>query len=562
MPGSENRSSETWKLIDQMCQLWSRIRGFSSRVERSLPFNSEKGTDCRNTRESLQAQKTGENRASSSLASPGEQRSSWLLRPGGPQDDRSAGIRLYGLAPKNCKSQHQDHGSGWVVRAPVVCINNCAVATDRARSAYFWSRNGAKRDSVKLKDLIPDERNANKGSERGQQLLENSLRKCGAGRSILIDKNGRIIAGNKTAENAGSIGLDDVIVVQSDGTKLVAVQRTDLDLTKDKAAKDLAIFDNRSSEVSLSWDVDVLKELDAEIDLKEFWTEAELDILLGSVVPSELLGDEDSVPEVPDEPITKPGDLYTLGRHRVICGDSTVSTDIDKLLAGVSPHLMVTDPPYGVEYDPNWRNEAERPDGSKYGASAVGKVSNDDKADWREAWDLFPGDVAYVWHAGIFAGTVADSLQAAGFQIRAQIVWAKPRFAISRGHYHWQHEPCWYAVRKGGTGHWSGDRSQTTLWEMAHNKSETGHGTQKPVEAMRRPIQNNSSPGQAVYDPFLGSGTTLIACETEGRICYGMELDPKYVDVILNRWSELTGKDPVREDGVAWSALKAGASAF
>jgi DNA modification methylase len=203
---------------------------------------------------------------------------------------------------------------------------------------------------------------------------------------------------------------------------------------------------------------------------------------------------------------------------------------------------MVTDPPYGVVYDANWRNEADRANGKPYGASAVGKVENDDKADWREAWALFPGDVAYVWHAGVQAGVVAESLEAVGLELRSQIVWAKNQMAISRGDYHWQHEPCWYAVRKGRKGHYNGDRKQTTVWNIDKpRKSETGHSTQKPVECMKRPIVNNSSPGQAIYDPFLGSGTTLIACEMEGRACHGLELSPAYCDVIVKRWEDFTG---------------------
>lgn len=215
-------------------------------------------------------------------------------------------------------------------------------------------------------------------------------------------------------------------------------------------------------------------------------------------------------------------------------------TDVERLLAGARPHLLVSDPPYGVEYDPTWRNDA--------GVSTTkrtGKVANDDRADWREAWALFPGDVAYVWHAAIHATTVAQSLLACGFDIRAQIVWSKSRFALGRGDYHWQHEPCWYAVRKGTRSHWQGARDQSTLWSIAPAGAEdaaTPHGTQKPVEAMRRPIVNNSERGDLIYEPFCGSGTTLIAAETVGRRCLAMELDPAYCDVIVRRWEDFTGK--------------------
>jgi len=184
---------------------------------------------------------------------------------------------------------------------------------------------------------------------------------------------------------------------------------------------------------------------------------------------------------------------------------------------------------------------------------------NDNNADWREAWALFPGDVAYVWHApGALSAVVCESLQASGFDIRAQIIWAKSNFVISRGHYHRGHEPCWYAVRKKAgatghwngdrTGHWNGDRTQSTLWKIDNPvKSETGHSTQKPVECMRRPIENNSSVGQAVYEPFSGYGTTIIAAETTGRCCHAIELNPAYVDMAVKRWQDFTGKPATLE---------------
>jgi DNA modification methylase len=251
---------------------------------------------------------------------------------------------------------------------------------------------------------------------------------------------------------------------------------------------------------------------------------------------------------VPAVPVTVLGDVWVIGKHRIVCGDSTDADTVAKVLNGVEPHLMVTDPPYGVEYDASWRNTAKRADGTPIGASAIGKVENDARADWSEAWALFPGEVAYVWHAGLFAGVVADSLVNTGFSLRSQIIWSKQQFAIGRGDYHWQHEPCWYAVRKGKTGHYDGGRKQSTLWQIPKpQKSETGHSTQKPVECMKRPIENNSSPGQAVYEPFSGSGTTIIAGEMTGRCVYAIELSPAYVDVAVKRWQEFTGKDAIHE---------------
>jgi DNA modification methylase len=244
----------------------------------------------------------------------------------------------------------------------------------------------------------------------------------------------------------------------------------------------------------------------------------------------------------------EPGQLWELGDHRLLCGDSTKKEDVEKALCGASPMLMVTDPPYGVNYDASWRVEAgvNKP----WQTRAEGKVENDDKADWTETWELFNGPVAYVWHGGLHAKVVAESLQTSGFAIRSQIIWAKPSLVMGRGHYHWQHEPCWYAVRKNETGIWNGDRKQATVWDIANmhrtqgsvDDGKTFHSTQKPVECMARPIRNHDS--EFVYEPFSGSGTTIIACEQLGRKCRAIEISPGYVAVALQRWADATGKTP------------------
>ena len=295
-----------------------------------------------------------------------------------------------------------------------------------------------------------------------------------------------------------------------------------------------------------------LKGLDFDLDRTGFSMD-EINALLADK-GTEGLTDPDDVPEPPVEPVTRLGDVWLLGRHRLVCGDCTDPLVVDKALAGVKPHLMVTDPPYGVEYSAGWRNTAmpTKNDPSRWrdGAGrATGAVMNDNRADWSEAWALFPGEVAYIWHADKKAHVVAESIEAAGFDIRAQIIWAKSQFVIGRGHYHPHHEPCWYAVRKSGTGHWQGDRKQSTLWQIDKpRKSETGHSTQKPVECMKRPIENNSSPGQAVYEPFSGSGTTIIASEMTGRTCHAIELNPAYIDVAVKRWEDFTGQKATREE--------------
>ncbi len=257
--------------------------------------------------------------------------------------------------------------------------------------------------------------------------------------------------------------------------------------------------------------------------------------------------DPDEVPDVPETPVTKLGDVWLLGDHRIVCGDSTDAATVGMCLNGEKPHLMVTDPPYGVEYDASWREKA----GINMSTAAIGKVMNDDNPDWTAAWALFPGDVAYVWHAGL----VGASLEATGFSIKSQIVWAKQQMVISRGDYHWQHEPCWYVVKKGGNGHWCGGRDKTTVWNIkAREDKGHGHSTQKPVECMKRPIENNSKPSDRVYEPFSDSGTTIIAGEMTGRKVHSVELSPAYVDVAVKRWQEFTGKTATREsDGLTFA---------
>ena len=206
------------------------------------------------------------------------------------------------------------------------------------------------------------------------------------------------------------------------------------------------------------------------------------------------------------------GDLWELDSgkgyaHRLICGDCTDKAVVEKAF-DIQPEIMVTDPPYGVEYDPSWRADA----GVNHNDAKMGKVENDDIADWTPAWQLFDGDVAYVYHAGIMSGIVQRSLESCGFIARSQIIWNKDRMALSRGDYHWKHEPCWYVVRKGKLAKRTDDRTQVTVWDIpARDDSGHGHGTQKPIECMERPIRNHNF--EVVYDPFLGSGTTLIACE-------------------------------------------------
>jgi DNA modification methylase len=399
-----------------------------------------------------------------------------------------------------------------------------------------------------LDRLIPSDRNPRTHTAEQVAQIAASIREFGFVNPILVGVDGGIIAGEGRFRAALTLGMREVPVIVLE--HLSEIQR-----------RALAIADNQLA-LNAGWDEEMLREQlralqdqDFNLDLLGF-DDQELACQLANQDAAGLT-DEDEVPDVPAAPVTRPSDLWLLGSrkgrpHRLLCGDATTSLDTTRLLAGEQlPFLMVTDPPYGVDLEPEWREQAGLNPRTRQG----GKVANDDRIDWSEAWALFPGDVAYVWHAGIHAAEVALGLQTCGFQIRSQIIWVKQHFAISRGAYHWLHEPCWYAVRKGQTGHWRGGRKQTTVWEVANlnpfggagavENEATGHGAQKPVEIMRRPILNHTRPGEACYEPFLGSGSTLIAAESTGRICYGMEIDPRYVDVAVLRWQRFTGQQAV-----------------
>ena len=401
-----------------------------------------------------------------------------------------------------------------------------------------WPADNVERRAVS--DLVPYARNARTHSDRQIAQIAASIKEWGWTTPVLTDEDGGIIAGHGRVLAAQKLGIADVPAMTATGWT--------------EAQKKAYIIADNQLALNAGWDMDLLKielteldGLDFDIDLIGFDGDFLANLLIDG---NEGLTDPDDVPEKPADPVTVEGDVWVMGNHRIICGDSTSADTVDKLLGSVKPHLMVTDPPYGVEYDANWRNEADRANGTPYGASAIGAVSNDDRVDWSEAWALFPGDVAYVWHADKMGVGVGVNLMDQGFELRALIIWAKSQFVIGRGHYHPMHEPCWYAVksRHGATGHWSGDRKQTTLWQIDKpRKSETGHSTQKPVECMKRPIENNSSPGQAVYEPFSGSGTTIIAGEMTGRHIYAIELNPAYVDVAVKRWQDFTGKEAVHE---------------
>jgi len=363
--------------------------------------------------------------------------------------------------------------------------------------------------------------------------------------SVIVDaRDMRVLAGNHRVKAAVALGMEKIPV------QLI---KTDSEMHAIK----ILLADNRHSDLA-TYDNEVLAELLQTVALSD-------EGLLGTGFDGddvdELLkevGFASDPEEAPEAEIDRAeelrvkwgvehGQLWQIGRHRLLCGDSTNNDDVERLLGGNEPALMVTDPPYGVEYDPKWRAAV----GINKNKNKMGKVQNDDRADWTEAWELSPANVAYCWHADRHASEVQTSLESAGFEMRSQIIWAKDRMALSRGHYHWQHEPCWYAFKPGKSADYIGDRKQTTLWNIpARDDSGLGHGTQKPLECMERPIRHHKGD---VYEPFAGSGTTIVAAERQNRTCYAIEIDPGYVAVILERLS-LMGLEPELQTELAAAA--------
>lgn len=392
-----------------------------------------------------------------------------------------------------------------------------------------------------IERLVPSARNARTHSAAQVAEIAGSIRTFGFTNPLLVGEDADVVAGHGRLAAARLLGLTEVPVIP-------------LRSLNDVERRLLMLADNRIA-LNAGWDAEMLKleltdlsKLGADLKILGF-SEPELAVALGGSGGG--LVHEDEVPGLGASAVSRQGDIWLLGPHRIGCGNCTDAATVSAVLGGALPQLMVTDPPYGVEYDPEWRHRLGINKSEKRG-----KIANDERADWTATWHLFPGEVAYIWHGALHASTVAASLIAAGFTIRSQIIWAKERLVMSRGDYHWQHEPCWYAVRK--RGNWSGDRKQTTLWNVATGgqDAETRHATQKPVECMRRPMLNNSSPGQAIYEPFLGSGTALIAAQSCARVCLAIEIDPLFVDVAIRRWQAFTGEKAIREnDGVHFETL-------
>ena len=376
-----------------------------------------------------------------------------------------------------------------------------------------------------INDLQNDHKNARKRTDRSSKLIKESLQKFGAARSIVIDENNRILAGNGTIAGAKAAGIKNLKVIETDGNEIIAVKRTGL--SEDEKVG-LALADNRTSDLS-EWDINMLEELSQEHDLNPWFDNDDLKELLGEteVLPAEGLTDPNDVPEVPEEPITKEGDLYILGNHRLLCGDSTNIQQVEKLMDGNKADMVFTDPPYNVAFN------------GRSGKFDV--IKNDDLSE--DSFDeLITGMVEiinilkpnhyYVWCNWKFYATLQTKLPFKGC-----IVWAKNVFGLGVGYRH-QHEFCLFNAKID-----KHIKNESDLWQVKKDVSYM-HPTQKPVELAERALINHKQGN--IVDLFGGSGSTLIAAERLKRQAFLMELDPKYCDVIVKRWEDFTGNKAKR----------------
>lgn len=403
----------------------------------------------------------------------------------------------------------------------------------------------------KISDLVPDDRNANKGTERGLGLLDTSLRRYGAGRSILADKNGRVIAGNKTLERAAELGLG-VRVVETDGNELVVVQRTDLDLKRDKAARELAIADNRVAEIDLEWDADALKALGEDgVDLGAFFFPDELADLLGSDGPSEEGAPPfDKAAELEAKWGTAGGQLWLISSatapgkaHRLLCGDATSVDDVVRLVGDERLRWMWTDPPYGVEYVGRTRDALTIANDNAEALPALLR-----HAFARADHVLVEGAPIYVAHPpGALSVEFARAFVEAGWHWHQTLVLVKNHIVFGHSDYHYKHEPILYGWKKGKDHPWFGERDKATVFEVERPLASDLHPTTKPTELIAACLRNSSRAGDPGFEPFAGSGSTLVAAEQTGRLCFGLDIEPKYVAVTLERLAGL-GLEPRLED--------------
>ena len=391
-------------------------------------------------------------------------------------------------------------------------------------------------------DIKYDQHNYRDHDERNLSLIKKSIQRCGAGRSILLDKNGEIIAGNATYKTLQELGIP-VKIIPTDGKTAIALQRTDLD-TNSRKRKELAAFDNSTSD-KVHWNFDNIA---ADFDLSElpdFGIEA-----LPDMEPVEPV-EEDDVPEVSEvPPRVKHGDVWQLGEHRLMCGDSSSFSDVEKLMGGEKADMVFTDPPYGVKYTEkneylNSLGEGHRLTNAIEGDSKTPDELHSFLADvFKNIFSCSGDKVSYYITAtqGLLLVCFL-ALQESGFALKHMLIWNKNNHVLGRCDYHYKHEPILYGWKEKGTHvFYGGGQCKTTVWDFPKPQKNDLHPTMKPVALVSEALLNSSQSNDIVLDLFGGSGTTLIACEQLGRKARLMEIDPHYCDVIITRWETLTGK--------------------
>lgn len=389
---------------------------------------------------------------------------------------------------------------------------------------------GAKQvEWLELNGLIPYAKNSRTHSEAQVAQIAGSIKEFGFNNPVLIDEDNGIIAGHGRVLAAQKLGLQTVPCIR-------------LGHLTDTQRKAYVIADNRLA-LNAGWDDSMLtlelqdlKAEDFNLDLLGFEAD-ELNALLNPIKETEGLTDEDAVPEVPEEPKTKPGDIYQLGRHRLMCGDSTSIDAVEKLMDGQLADILITDPPYNVAYE---------------GSNGL-KIKNDDMGDdqfrqfLRDAFVaayavMKSGAVFYIWYADVETYNFSAAVKEANLKLSQILVWKKDSLIMGRKDYHFIHEPCLYGWKEGAAHLWASDRKQVSVFEFKKPKKNDVHPTMKPVELIEYQLLNNTKGQDIVLDLFGGSGSTMIAAEKNGRTARLMELDPKYCDVIVKRWEDFTGQ--------------------
>jgi len=412
------------------------------------------------------------------------------------------------------------------------------------------------KEITKISDLVPDANNYNLGTEFGSGLIAKSIQKNGLGRSLLLDKNGKVIAGNKTLEGTVAAGFndEDIIVVKTDGKKLVVVQRTDLDLDT-KRGKEMALADNATAKANLAWDYEALGADFESVELEAWGVFAEESNggFGDNSLNSEAQEDDFEVPEV--EAVKTDivlGDLFEIGPHRLLCGDSTKAEDVERLMGGEKADMVLTDPPYGVAY--------------------VGKtkeamtIENDSMSD-EQTFDLWGGALSALWPAlkdggAIYATVPAGRLQL-GFMrvmeelgaLRQVMVWNKSSMVMGHSDYHYKHEPILYGWKPGAAHYFTSDRTKTTVLDFDKPQRNGEHPTMKPIALWAEMMGNSSKPKGVIIDPFSGSGTTMVTAHQIGRVARCAEIDPKYVQVIVDRMLKLDPTIEIKKNGQPYKRL-------